>query len=359
MSQPTRTDDAVSGHWREESTAEGLVVEAWGQGFFVGALVIMACLTIAAMSRRVLLHKLILAEVSTAMKTKYSGLLTVQQLLAMPHGTFCFMSFSGYGWYVSWTATLLFSSYIMHNVVAWLKVKPFFIGKSPSYFSYRTGKMVQWIYCVSLALTVPVWIFNAYNNFEWNISTSTLYRRVRPFECLVRDPWWIFTNVVLLHIIGRSYGMSVFELVRKSPRLGILLLAIVFAIAFTIIDLVATILEGKLGNVDGINPYWKLSLVFKCLTDAIMLDDFATELKRIGGDKDLPTHSNHNHANFPEGNATHKRSDGDTIDSTIPDGREAAGSGPISKRPTTTKAQLPTVSGGNCLEIEDIGRLAS
>ena len=31
-----------------------------------------------------------------------------------------------------------------------------------------------------------------------------------------------------------------------------------------------------------INPFWKLSLVFKCLTDSILLDDFKTELKRLG-----------------------------------------------------------------------------
>jgi hypothetical protein len=31
-----------------------------------------------------------------------------------------------------------------------------------------------------------------------------------------------------------------------------------------------------------INPYWKLSLVFKCLTDSIMLDDFKTELRKLG-----------------------------------------------------------------------------
>ena len=31
-----------------------------------------------------------------------------------------------------------------------------------------------------------------------------------------------------------------------------------------------------------INPYWKLSLVFKCLTDTIMLDDFKTELRKLG-----------------------------------------------------------------------------
>lgn len=248
----------------------------------------------------------------------------------------------------------------MHNIVAWLKVKPFFIGKSPSYFSYRTGKMVQWVYCITLGLTIPVWIFNAYNNFEWNINSSTLYRRVRPFECLVRDPWWIFTNAVLLHIIGRSYGMSVFELVRKSPRLGILLLAIAFAIAFTIIDVVATILEGKLGNVDGINPYWKLSLVFKCLTDAIMLDDFATELKRIGGDRSLPIHNNYDRATEQaKENAIENRSDATGIDNSMPTGSEAAGSRPIPKPPTTKNAQFTSANGGSCFEIEDVGRLAS
>lgn len=32
-----------------------------------------------------------------------------------------------------------------------------------------------------------------------------------------------------------------------------------------------------------INPYWKFALIFKCLTDNIMLDDFKTELQRLGG----------------------------------------------------------------------------
>jgi hypothetical protein len=33
---------------------------------------------------------------------------------------------------------------------------------------------------------------------------------------------------------------------------------------------------------DRINPYWKLALVFKCLTDNIMLDDFKSVLQRLG-----------------------------------------------------------------------------
>lgn len=41
----------------------GLVLEAWAQGYMVGSLIIMSCITLANMRRGVLLHKLILLEV--------------------------------------------------------------------------------------------------------------------------------------------------------------------------------------------------------------------------------------------------------------------------------------------------------
>jgi hypothetical protein len=37
---------------------------------------------------------------------------------------------------------------------------------------------------------------------------------------------------------------------------------------------------------DRINPYWKLALVFKCLTDNILLDDFKSVLQRLGNPKE-------------------------------------------------------------------------
>lgn len=46
-------------------TGEGLVLEAWGQGLMIGSLLIMAAITLSNMKKHVLLHKLILAEVST------------------------------------------------------------------------------------------------------------------------------------------------------------------------------------------------------------------------------------------------------------------------------------------------------
>lgn len=42
---------------------DGLILEAWAQGYMVGSLIIMACITISNMRRGVLLHKLILIEV--------------------------------------------------------------------------------------------------------------------------------------------------------------------------------------------------------------------------------------------------------------------------------------------------------
>ena len=50
------------GSWKHDLPIPGYVLEAWSQGCLVGALVIMAGLTIANMTNA-LLHKLILIEV--------------------------------------------------------------------------------------------------------------------------------------------------------------------------------------------------------------------------------------------------------------------------------------------------------
>lgn len=56
------------------------------------------------------------------------------------------------------------------------------------------------------------------------------------------------------------------------------------SVAFIIIDILAVthVIEGsKDGLPNGINPFWKLAFVFKCLTDTIVLDDFKTALDRL------------------------------------------------------------------------------
>lgn len=64
---------------------DGLVLEAWAQGFMVGALIIMSCITLANMRRGVLLHKLILLEVrhyGTEVEVRTNGFLAGYGLLA-------------------------------------------------------------------------------------------------------------------------------------------------------------------------------------------------------------------------------------------------------------------------------------
>jgi hypothetical protein len=51
------------GDWRDVDDPGAFILEAWGQGFMFGALMIMAIITITNMKRGVLLHKMILLEV--------------------------------------------------------------------------------------------------------------------------------------------------------------------------------------------------------------------------------------------------------------------------------------------------------
>jgi hypothetical protein len=67
-----------------------LVMEAWGQGFLVGSLVVMIAITAANMKKGVLLHKLIVAEVGCAVSLGRKGrypLLMRTLSLPWPSGT--------------------------------------------------------------------------------------------------------------------------------------------------------------------------------------------------------------------------------------------------------------------------------
>jgi hypothetical protein len=82
--------------------------------------------------------------------------------------------------------------------------------------------------------------------------------------------------------IKRRYDFTLLELVRVSPRFGILLGAMILSVSFIICDILSvTKVIGGAGSADGINPFWKLAFVFKCLTDTVILDDFKTALDRL------------------------------------------------------------------------------
>ncbi|KAF1810756.1 hypothetical protein P152DRAFT_400269, partial [Eremomyces bilateralis CBS 781.70] len=259
---PRDGEPKTFGNWRDQTDPQVFIVEGWSEGLIVGALLIMAIITVANMRKGVLLHKLILLEL----------------LLATSHGTFCFMSFDGYGWYLSTTAAMLYTSYFLHNVIAWMKIRPFFTAPHAS-FSPNVSRTVRWTYLVSLSITAPIVVFQIANNFRFFNNISTLYSLVRPYETLMRDPWWVFSCMTLFHVIRKCYSMNIFLLVQKTPRFGILLASIIISLIFTLMDIISS--TTSLSSTDGINPYWKLSLVFKCLTDNIMLDDFKSVLQRL------------------------------------------------------------------------------
>lgn len=50
------------------------------------------------------------------------------------------------------------------------------------------------------------------------------------------------------------------------------------SIVFIILELLAVTSVLDMG---GLNPFWRLSLVFKCFTDTIILDDFKTALDKL------------------------------------------------------------------------------
>lgn len=61
------------------------------------------------------------------------------------------------------------------------------------------------------------------------------------------------------------------ELIRVSPRFGVLLGAMVLSLCFMLVDIlsVTNVLPSN-GLPNGLNPFWKLSYIFKCLTDTIV-----------------------------------------------------------------------------------------
>lgn len=81
------------------SDPAGIALEAWAQGYMAGSLIVMTCIAIANMRKHVLLHKLIVIEVSHLPTLSRAMLMQIshhavflQLLLGFFHGTFIFTS---------------------------------------------------------------------------------------------------------------------------------------------------------------------------------------------------------------------------------------------------------------------------
>ncbi|KAF9732006.1 hypothetical protein PMIN01_09935 [Paraphaeosphaeria minitans] len=242
-------DANIAGHSPMPITPEGLIVEAWSQGFLVGSLTTMAFVTLANMRRGVLLHKL---------------------LLGIWQGFWLFPGGKASSWWLSVAAIPLNMSWFLHNIIAWMKIKPFL------------SRFWSLVFLYTCLLSFPYWVIEIYANFSYFNGTSEWFSRTRPLELLFRDPWWIITTVYLFTIIKTHYAMTIRDIIRISPRFGIMLASMIISISFVICDVCAVTGAIRIGGAStGINPFWKLAFAFKCLTDSVILDDFKMALDRL------------------------------------------------------------------------------
>jgi hypothetical protein len=98
----------------------------------------------------------------------------LQLILGTFHGTFIFAHAPVYGWYLSVTAIFLNISWSLHNVISWIKTKPF-MGRKASLFYIGTVMLVQ-----------PYWILEIYANFTYFNNINDLFLTTRAFEALFR-----------------------------------------------------------------------------------------------------------------------------------------------------------------------------
>lgn len=192
-----------------------------------------------------------------------------------------------YAWWLSVAAVFLNISWSLHNVIAWMKIRPF-LSRIPSFLFIGTVILAQ-----------PYWVLEIYANFAYFHDINDLFLRTRPWEALCRwvvvisttlnhlpngaysDPWWVITTVLLFYNIKKRYDIRISEIIRISPRFGVMLGSMVLSIIFIIVDILSVTEALQSSLPIGINPFWKLSFVFKCLTDSVVLDDFKTALDRL------------------------------------------------------------------------------
>jgi hypothetical protein len=142
-----------------------------------------------------------------------------------------------------------------------------------------------------------------------------------------------------------------------SPRFGIMMLAMVLSIIFTIIDICAVTDTLKSVLPIGINPFWKLAFVFKLLTDSVILDDFKTALDKL---------SRYNLSRFEEqlgenwasskNMAIHKER---TSEPTPPNVTTVAGGGSESSESMGPWITVTTETMAESFHMKDMGGLAS
>jgi hypothetical protein len=79
-----------------------------------------------------------------------------------------------YAWYLSVTALALNISWSLHNVIAWMKNKPFL------------GRKVSWFYIGTVILAQPYWVLEVYADFAYFGGINNIFVYTRPLEPIFR-----------------------------------------------------------------------------------------------------------------------------------------------------------------------------
>ena len=101
----------------------------------------------------------------------------------------------------------------------------------------------------------------------------------------------MFSCLVFFYVIKTRYTVSFRDLINQQPRFAIMMCSMFISIVFSFTDALVSAVPA-LSQTNGVNPYWKLALVFKCLTDMIILDDFKTCLDKLRGKLVQGSHMN-------------------------------------------------------------------
>lgn len=79
-----------------------------------------------------------------------------------------------YAWWLSVAAIPLNASWCLHNVISWMKLRPFL------------SKTWSRIFIGTVILSFPYWILEIYANFTYFHNVNKIFLKTRPWEALFR-----------------------------------------------------------------------------------------------------------------------------------------------------------------------------
>jgi hypothetical protein len=79
-----------------------------------------------------------------------------------------------YAWWLSVAAIPLNASWCLHNVISWMKLKPFL------------SKTWSMVFIGTVILSFPYWVVEIYANFTYFHNVNKIFLKTRPWEALCR-----------------------------------------------------------------------------------------------------------------------------------------------------------------------------